>query len=70
MHEFVYLAREILVFVEEMISCSGLGGFNLVIAGSNKIFFLMCPSSPGKILGRASLVAFLGHGQVVAGTKL
>jgi formate/nitrite transporter FocA (FNT family) len=61
----------------------GLGGFNHVIAGSTKVLFLVAsgteswsrffysffvPTLCGNILGGVSLVAFLGHAQVVAGT--
>lgn len=60
----------------------GLGGFNHVIAGSTKVLFLVAsgaeswsaflnhffiPTLCGNILGGVSLVAFLGHAQVVAG---
>ena len=60
----------------------GLGSFNHVIAGSNKIFYqiaighltwtyylteFLTPTLTGNILGGVSLVAFLGHAQVVAG---
>jgi formate/nitrite transporter FocA (FNT family) len=60
----------------------GLGGFNHVIAGSTKVLFLVAsgaeswsmffnhffiPTLLGNILGGVSLVAFLGHAQVVAG---
>lgn len=60
----------------------GLGGFNHVIAGSVKILFLVVtgaltpgdyffrfffPTLLGNIVGGVSLVAFLGHAQVVAG---
>ena len=62
----------------------GLGGFNHVIAGSNKMFYLiatgnitwgyyltefLCPTLLGNIIGGVSLVAFLGHAQVVAGKE-
>ena len=61
----------------------GLGGFNHVIAGSTKqlllvvtgvetwgAFFLgfFFPALLGNIVGGVSLVAFLGHAQVVAGS--
>lgn len=60
----------------------GLGGFNHVIAGSVKNLFLVVigsqtagefvmqfflPTLLGNIVGGVSLVAFLGHAQVVAG---
>jgi formate/nitrite transporter FocA (FNT family) len=60
----------------------GLGGFNHVIAGSTKVMFLvvsgaetwsnyalrfLLPTPLGNIVGGVSLVAFLGHAQVVAG---
>lgn len=60
----------------------GLGGFNHIIAGSTKMFYLMStgaetlgsytahffiPTLLGNIIGGVSLVAFLGHAQVVAG---
>ena len=60
----------------------GLGGFNHVIAGSTKVMFLvvsgagtwsnyalrfLLPTLLGNIAGGVSLVAFLGHAQVVAG---
>jgi formate-nitrite transporter family protein len=60
----------------------GLGGFNHVIAGSTKVMFLVVsgaetwssyalrfflPTLLGNIVGGVSLVAFLGHAQVVAG---
>jgi formate/nitrite transporter FocA (FNT family) len=63
----------------------GLGGFNHVIAGSTKMLFLLVtgsetwsgflvrfflPTLLGNIIGGVSLVAFLGHAQVVAGTEL
>jgi formate/nitrite transporter FocA (FNT family) len=63
----------------------GLGGFNHVVAGSNKIFheiaagnltwvyFLrqfLVPTLFANILGGVSLVAFLGHAQVVAGKDM
>ncbi len=59
----------------------GLGGFNHVIAGSTKFMFLVVtgseswgafltrffvPTLLGNIVGGVSLVAFLGHAQVVA----
>jgi len=62
----------------------GLGGFNHVIAGSTKMFFLvatgaeswgyyvgrfLAPTLLGNIIGGVSLVAFLGHAQVVAGKE-
>ncbi len=62
----------------------GIGGFNHVIAGSTKMFYLMVtggetvgayvtqffiPTLLGNILGGVSLVAFLGHAQVVAGKE-
>ena len=60
----------------------GLGGFNHVIAGSVKVLYLVVtgatswsaflikfflPTLLGNIAGGVSLVAFLGHAQVVAG---
>ncbi|HWF39822.1 MAG TPA: formate/nitrite transporter family protein [Candidatus Acidoferrales bacterium] len=60
----------------------GLGGFNHVIAGSTKVLFLVVtgaetwsnfflrfflPTFLGNMAGGVSLVAFLGHAQVVAG---
>jgi formate/nitrite transporter FocA (FNT family) len=60
----------------------GLGGFNHIIAGSNKMFFQLVtgaetwggflthfffPTLIGNIVGGVSQVAFLGHAQVVAG---
>lgn len=60
----------------------GLAGFNHVIAGSVKVLFLVVtgaltakdywlhffvPTLLGNIVGGVSLVAFLGHAQVVAG---
>ena len=60
----------------------GLGGFNHVIAGSTKVLFLVVsgvgtwrdfwvrfflPTLLGNIVGGVSLVAFLGHAQVVSG---
>ncbi|HEY0701973.1 MAG TPA: formate/nitrite transporter family protein [Candidatus Acidoferrales bacterium] len=60
----------------------GIGGFNHVIAGSTKMFYLivtgtetwsaylahfLVPTLLGNILGGVSLVAFLGHAQVVGG---
>jgi len=62
----------------------GLGHFNHVIAGSTKVLFLvvtggeswehfflgfLVPSLLGNIVGGVSLVAFLGHAQVVAGKE-
>jgi len=62
----------------------GLGGFNHVIAGSTKYLFLVVigaeswgnffsqfffPTLLGNIVGGVSLVAFLGHAQVVAGAE-
>jgi formate/nitrite transporter FocA (FNT family) len=62
----------------------GLGGFSHIIAGSNKMFFLiathqetwasfftrfMLPVLTGNIIGGIMLVAFLGHAQVVAGEE-
>lgn len=62
----------------------GLGGFNHVIAGSNKMFFLVItggetwgsffthffvPTLLGNTIGGVSLVAFLGHAQVMAGRE-
>lgn len=62
----------------------GLGGFNHVIAGSVKELFLVVrgamswpdylvkffvPTLIGNIVGGVSLVAFLGHAQVVAGSE-
>ncbi|HLZ91006.1 MAG TPA: formate/nitrite transporter family protein [Candidatus Acidoferrum sp.] len=62
----------------------GLGGFNHIIAGSNKNFFLVVsgaeswsyfllrfftPTLLGNIIGGVSLVAFLNHAQVVAGKE-
>jgi formate/nitrite transporter FocA (FNT family) len=62
----------------------GLGGFNHVIAGSNKMFYeiavgqlswgyyfarFLAPTLLGNIIGGVSLVAFLGHAQVVAGKQ-
>lgn len=62
----------------------GLGGFNHVIAGSVKELFLvvrgaatwpdyflrfLIPTLLGNIVGGVSLVAFLGHAQVVAGAE-
>lgn len=62
----------------------GLGGFNHVIAGSNKMFFLLIngveswgtffkafflPSLIGNTVGGVALVAFLGHAQVMAGRE-
>ena len=63
----------------------GLGGFNHVIAGSVKQLFLVVlhmqtwsgyltkffvPTLLGNIVGGVSLVAFLGHAQVVAGKDI
>ncbi len=60
----------------------GVGGFSHIIAGSNKMFFLIVsgheawgaylqqfflPTLIGNVVGGVSLVAFLGHAQVVAG---
>lgn len=60
----------------------GLGGFNHIIAGSNKMFFLIVcgaqswgayllyfflPTLAGNVVGGVSLVAFLGYAQVVSG---
>lgn len=62
----------------------GLAGFNHVIAGSNKMFFLIAsgaqswgayalqfflPTLVGNVVGGVSLVAFLGHAQVVSGKE-
>ncbi|MGA7855844.1 MAG: formate/nitrite transporter family protein [Candidatus Acidiferrales bacterium] len=62
----------------------GLGGFNHIIAGSTKQFYLVvtgveswgtyflhffAPTLLGNIIGGVSLVAFLGHAQVVAGKE-
>jgi formate-nitrite transporter family protein len=62
----------------------GLGSFNHVIAGSTKMFYLIVtgnltwgayatgffiPTLLGNIIGGVSLVAFLGHAQVVAGKE-
>lgn len=62
----------------------GLGGFNHVIAGSTKFMFLVVvhantwndyllrfffPTLIGNIVGGVSLVAFLGHAQVVSGSE-
>lgn len=58
----------------------GLGGFHDIIAGSNKMFFLVASEAEscswfltsfilstlvGNIIGGVSLVAFLGHAQVL-----
>lgn len=63
----------------------GLGNFNHVVAGSNKMFFLVAtgleswigyatgflvPTLIGNIIGGVSLVAFLNHAQVVAGKEV
>lgn len=60
----------------------GLGGFNHVIAGSTKMFYLvvtgeatwsyyllqfLAPTLLGNIIGGVSLVAFLGHAQIIGG---
>jgi formate-nitrite transporter family protein len=60
----------------------GIGGFSHVIAGSTKMFYLvvtgaeswstyvlrfLIPTLLGNIIGGVSLVAFLGHAQVVGG---
>lgn len=60
----------------------GLAGFNHIIAGSNKMFFLIVcgaqswgayllyfflPTLAGNVVGGVSLVAFLGYAQVVSG---
>jgi formate/nitrite transporter FocA (FNT family) len=62
----------------------GLGGFSHVIAGSTKMFYLietdtltwsayamqfLIPTLLGNIIGGVSLVALLGHAQVVAGKQ-
>ena len=63
----------------------GLGGFNHIIAGSTTVFFLVtirihfveglrreflfCRRLLGNIIGGVSLVAALGHGQVVGGKE-
>jgi len=62
----------------------GLGGFNHVIAGSTKVMFLVVtggetwphyfaqffvPTLIGNAVGGVSLVAFLGHAQVAAGSE-
>ena len=60
----------------------GLAGFNHIIAGSTTVFFLVThtiswssylisfflPTMLGNIIGGVSLVAALGHAQVVGGT--
>jgi len=63
----------------------GLGGFAHIIAGSNKVFLLVVtgfeswggyftgffvPTLIGNAIGGVSLVAFLGHAQVVSGKEL
>ena len=62
----------------------GLGSFNHIIAGSTKVFYMLlagqvswadyfgrffAPTLLGNIIGGVSLVAFLGHAQVVAGKE-
>ncbi len=62
----------------------GLGGFNHIIAGSTTMFFLVTikyiswetyavhffiPTLLGNIIGGVSLVAALGHAQVVGGKE-
>jgi formate/nitrite transporter FocA (FNT family) len=62
----------------------GIGGFNHIIAGSNKMFFLVAsgaetwgyyftrffvPTFLGNVIGGVSLVAFLAHAQVVSGEE-
>ncbi|HEY2460920.1 MAG TPA: formate/nitrite transporter family protein [Candidatus Acidoferrum sp.] len=62
----------------------GLGHFNHIIAGSNKMFYQVAigseswssffgafflPTLLGNIIGGVSLVAFLGHAQVVGGKE-
>lgn len=62
----------------------GLGGFNHIVAGSTQQFYLVLtgveswtnyafqffvPTLIGNIIGGVSLVAFLGHAQVVAGKE-
>jgi formate/nitrite transporter FocA (FNT family) len=62
----------------------GIGGFSHVIAGSTKMFYLivtggetwggyvshfLIPTLLGNIIGGVSLVAFLGHAQVVGGKE-
>jgi formate/nitrite transporter FocA (FNT family) len=62
----------------------GIGGFNHVIAGSTTVFFLMvtnyvsfkiylvqflAPTLLGNVIGGMSLVAALGHAQVVGGKE-
>ncbi len=62
----------------------GLGGFNHVVAGSTKMFYeiavgnltwsyylsqFLAPTLIGNVIGGVSLVAFLGHAQVVAGRE-
>jgi formate/nitrite transporter FocA (FNT family) len=73
---------DIIIIVTYLI---GLGGFNHVIAGSNKMFYLiftgnlswgyyighfLVPTLMGNVIGGVSLVAFLGHAQVVAGKDI
>jgi len=62
----------------------GIGGFNHIIAGSTTMFFLivtnyigwkvyavqfLIPTLLGNVLGGMSLVAALGHAQVVGGKE-